>query len=303
MEFPRRILRHPKARRAGSPPETFLQLKRMFSMYSQPSHFAPKARRGFSLVELLVVIGIISVLVSMLIPAVQKARDAAASVQCKSNLHQLGVAVHNYSAGFNQNLPPGLTGDTTNGRVYWFGSIAGGTTIVDPSGGSLSKYFESDNRLIQCPALDLANLALDYEGKTGGYGYNYEYLAPPVYASSAPWGVTVPVPSRVDRIKSTAATIVFADALGVDSFSTTARQANPVLIETPLMEPPSFTYPTVNFRHSGHTANVLFLDGHVESMTPTINAPASWEPASVTALRTLHNIFDIGVDDRIWDRN
>jgi prepilin-type processing-associated H-X9-DG protein len=113
----------------------------------------------------------------------------------------------------------------------------------------------------------------------------------------------VPHPVKITAVQSTASTILFADALGVDSFSTPQRQTNPVFIETPLMEPPSFTYPTVHFRHGGTTANVLFLDGHVESMVPTINPPSSFETPPVTAMRTLFKIFDIGSDDRLWDRD
>src|SRR5688572_16159816 len=99
---------------------------------TEPGDGGRSRRRAFTLVELLVVIGIIAVLISMLLPALNRAREQARSAKCLSNLRQLAMGTIGY-CNYNKGTFPGQGG--SGGGINWiaWGSRPGEDTIGDPS--------------------------------------------------------------------------------------------------------------------------------------------------------------------------
>jgi prepilin-type N-terminal cleavage/methylation domain-containing protein/prepilin-type processing-associated H-X9-DG protein len=145
-------------------------------------------RPAFTLIELLVVIAIIAILIGLLLPAVQKVRDAAARAQCQNNLKQLGVAYHNEAGTYDSKFAPRLIGQTAANQVKPRGW-----------GVDLLPYVEQDNlyRLYDLNLPFFAGPAIGMPTARNQEASNTPiktFLCPSAPARSGPYSYTFAIP-------------------------------------------------------------------------------------------------------------
>src|SRR2546426_287722 len=146
------------------------------------SRFTHQLPYAFTLLELLVVIGIIAILAALLLPALVRSKGSAQRVKCVSNLHQLGLAVHLYWDDNGGNCFRYGGAPTNGGQLYWFGWIGPGgegERQFDATQGALYPYLQGRGVEL-CPAFNyfLSQFKLKATGATYGYGHNRYLFSP-----------------------------------------------------------------------------------------------------------------------------
>lgn len=256
------------------------------------------SRRAFTLVELLVVIGIIALLISILLPTLNRARQRAVTLQCASNLRQIAIGWQLYADGNKGTSCPGrmakLSGTNAyfvgNGEVFrprWFVTLGSQTRVFayrspspDPAEDNTKQV---DNPVFLCPTEPERTNNRNYT-----YGYNHQFLGNSRFKPGTSQFINFPV--KVTRIKASQ-TVMAADAMGtaagkaladrtgyrVDGSGDVNAVGNHAWSLDPPRLPGNNDYCDDSNRAPQHRSapearhvglvNVAFCDGHVETMS------------------------------------
>ncbi len=234
-----------------------------------------KPKKGFTLIELLVVISIIAVLLSILMPALNKVKEKAKIIVCKTNLHNIGLALTAYATEYDDGLPdidPSAMTAPSNSAYQnhtWY--LWGKDQSSDPDFGwhvnprPLGRYIESDD-VYECPADNRPNPEVWFTSPSktytfyDGYGNSYPYNCA-VLADAAPYdgdlgwnGVKVLWKNKYSKVPRPSHTVASGDATSTTYMAYTM---------------PAFDYYLEFLIHDKKEpgTNLLFLDGHATYLT------------------------------------
>ena len=127
-------------------------------------------KRGFTIIELLVVIAIIGILLALILPAVQASREAARRTSCRNNLHQIGLALHNYEATHTV-FPMGSMVKSSQSLAHpsTWGFLTYLLPYLDEEPAYRTANFEAASACDDIKQRDAANLPTPYSGRLGFY--------------------------------------------------------------------------------------------------------------------------------------
>jgi len=221
-------------------------------------------QRGFTLVELLVVIGIIALLISILLPALNKARRAAQAVACMSNMRQLGLAMQGYALENRNYLPQAFGNSVPQACLYqeWFmtlgakgGWIGGGVTAQWVAAAKLPP-------VLSCPsAPDSVNGTQGSWGMPGGR-FSVAYI-PHENILGRGWS------NKLNRVSRTAPLLMEKADHSVNHWNFQQSEAH-LAIQGWVSMWDYLNFNMIEFRHPGTSMNALFKDGHVQRVTKNV---------------------------------
>lgn len=217
-------------------------------------------RGAFTLVELLVVIGIVAILMGILVPVLSSARASARKIACISNLNQIGIAIHLYSFEHDDSIPVGPVAPPFLSPANFYPSTGAPTSLVSLSSGEpvglgllLKDYLAHQPTILFCPHPD-QYIDVDTELSNVGIrqaqcSYYYRHASVTSLFDSQ----TEPVPSRVPLTN-----------LGRNR---NGRQIRALAIDTQFLCPSGLANFNVKPRthHQEKLVNILFSDNHVGS--------------------------------------
>jgi prepilin-type N-terminal cleavage/methylation domain-containing protein len=230
--------------------------------------------KGFTLIELVIVISIIGLLMSILVPSISRARKQVKAAACSNNLKQIGYAVLSYFGEYDGYFPPAYQSDSS---THWWGQK--GADGIDYTKGFAWPYLQSrleQKGLYECPSQPYGSYKLqakpagvpdDPKWITSTYGYNGYYLTPPRTAwpdiNIRPW-------QKITSVLHPAEAFVFADTLlDRDTTGNSPNVENNALLDPPFLYSSTGwrenNFPTTCFRHLEKTC-VLFADSHCQLM-------------------------------------
>ncbi|MEM6392824.1 MAG: type II secretion system protein [Planctomycetota bacterium] len=242
---------------------------------------------GFSLIELLVVIGVLSLLVAIALPVLGAARSAGRASVCLSNQKQTGLSLLAYTNDYDGRLVSFIDNTPATGATFWFGFEAGGPASgatgrpIDVTRSPLAPYQgQTILETLACPDFPAGDPAFiaKFAERSAHFGYN----------GGLCWPFIGSEPRAMIEVQDPSGVFAFADAVHQDFSNDEFYEPHTVSFRRPAK-----MTGTAHFRHPGGAdgaANAVFLDGHGEALA---------RPASETVWNTfgVSPIANLDVDD------